>query len=134
MTARDDTRLNGRHPEFARMSLRPGIGQSAMHEVANEILNLNLEERMDDVPSSLRHGNRLLPLGRYLRRSLRTLVGRDPSAPQSTLDQTKADLQDLREAAFNNSRSFQKEIIKNGDQAVRNMEARQRIYKKAKPL
>lgn len=134
MTAPDDTRLNGRHPEFARMSLRPGIGQSALHEVAHEILNLNLEERMDDVPSSLRHGTRLLPLGRYLRQSLRELVGRDKAAPQSTLDQTKADLQELRETAFNNSRSFQKEIIKSGDQAVKNMESRQRIYKKAKPL
>lgn len=38
MTRADDLRLNGRHPEFARMSLRPGIGADAMHEVASTLL------------------------------------------------------------------------------------------------
>lgn len=92
MTNRQDPRLNGRDPEFARMSLKPGIGALAMHDVASTLLTFNLDETQGDVPSSLRHGNRLLPLGRYLRRYLRTLVGKDPKAPHATLLESEARL------------------------------------------
>lgn len=74
MTAWDDVRLNGRHPEFARMSLRPGIGASAMSDVAAALFNQHGWDeitRTGDVPSVLRHGSRMFPLGRYLRRELR---------------------------------------------------------------
>lgn len=98
MTASTDIRLNGRHPEFARMSLRPGIGADMMDEVASTLMTYGLETQAD-VPSALRHGNRVLPLGRYLRRRLRERIGKDPSAPQSTMDEIAEEMRPLREAA-----------------------------------
>lgn len=92
MTSTQDQRLNGRHPEFARMSLRPGIGAYSMDQIADTLKNFNLDHSMADVPSALQHGKKLLPLGRYLRRKLRTLVGRDPATPQVTLDEIRKDV------------------------------------------
>lgn len=134
MTAPDDTRLYGRHPEFSRQSNRPGIGHGFMHEVASSLMQFNLEDTQADVPSALRHGTRLLPLGRYLRTELRKLVGMDPSAPEATLLEAAQRLQDVRESAFNNSRSFKKEIVKAADQKVLNMETKLRIHRKVRTL
>lgn len=86
LTNKHDVRLNGRHPEFSRMSLRPGIGADAMHDVASTVLEFDLVQSQGDVPSALRHGSRILPLGRYLRRTLRTLSTGAPDAPQVSLD------------------------------------------------
>lgn len=95
MTRTDDMRLNGRWPEFSRMSLRPGIGHGMMHEVASTLMQFNLEHAEADVPVSLRHGKRLLPLGRYLRKTLRTMVGKEENAPEIVLELAKLELQDL---------------------------------------
>lgn len=132
MTAKDDVRLKGLPPEFARMSLRPGIGADAMHDVASTLLQFDLVEGDADVPSALRHGKRLLPLGNYLTRKLRTYVGKDEKAPESVLQSVKKELQPLRDAAFENSRSLKKEIVQAADQAVLNMEARQEIFRQRK--
>lgn len=70
--------LYGRPPEFARMSLRPGIGALAMPDVANACLTTygsTLISENRDVPSALQHGKKLWPLGRYLRRRLRYEMG-----------------------------------------------------------
>lgn len=82
MTAPDDPRLKGRYPEFARMSLRPGIGAGMMDETASTLMFHELEKRLADVPSALRHGDKELPLGRYLRRRLRERIGREPGEPK----------------------------------------------------
>lgn len=99
LTDPNDERLKGRYPEFARMSTRPGLGADAMHDVADVLLRLDLEEAMADVPSALRHGKRLMPLGRYLRRHLRTLVGKEPDAPIQTQQEQEAKLQSMYEAS-----------------------------------
>lgn len=112
MTRHDDERLEGRLPEFARMSLRPGLGLFMMHDIASHLLDLEKFERMIDVPLELQHGRKRMPLGRYLRRKLRTFVGRDEKTPQSVLDQQKEELRPLRETAFRNSRPFKEEILK----------------------
>lgn len=78
MTSADDPRLGGRHPEFARMSLNPGIGARAMDSVA-ELLYTKHGSRelaeLGDVPGVLRHGDKSFPLGRYLKRKLREKMG-----------------------------------------------------------
>lgn len=77
MTKKDDKRLSGRHPEYARMSLKPGIGADAMTDVAG-----SLEEHADLIlgstgtfPTVLQHASKKLPLGRYLRGILRQRMG-----------------------------------------------------------
>jgi len=76
----DNPRLEGRHPEYARMSNRPGgIGASAMQIVADAIMgNEHLMQQIKDegdVPSTLRIGKKLEPLGQYLRQQLRNCLG-----------------------------------------------------------
>lgn len=127
LTSRDDPRLNGRHPEFSRMSRRPGIGYDFMHEVASTVLQHDLSVD-EDVPTTLRHGSRTLPLGRYLTRRLRKLTGRDEKAPQTKLDAIAEELRPLREIAFDNSRSFKQEVVKDGDQKVLNAETKAKIF------
>lgn len=130
MTSKDDFRLGDRYPEFARMSLKPGIGAEFMHEVGSALMEFDLEEKQGDVPSALRHGKRIMPLGRYLRRKLRTVVGMEENAPESTLREAQERLQPLREAAFNNSQSFKKTVVAAADNKVAQMENRNRIWKK----
>lgn len=130
MTAKDDPRLTGRHPEFSRQSNRGGIGKGAMYEVASTFLEFNLEDTQADVPSALRHGSRLLPLGRYLKKEFRKMVGRDEKTPQIILDETQKELQNLRQYAFDNSLSFSKVVAENGAQARLNLEAKAKLWKK----
>lgn len=87
------------YPEFARMSLKPGIGAMFMPEVASVLLSHNLDISLPDVPTSLQVGTRVRPLGRYLTRELRKHVGMEPNAPKATLEAQKARLQDLRQTA-----------------------------------
>lgn len=77
LTRSDDDRLHGRYPEFARMSLRPGIGALAIEEVAAALQNRagwDYIGDVGDVPSVLRHGRKSMPLGRYMRTRLRAAM------------------------------------------------------------
>jgi uncharacterized Rmd1/YagE family protein len=59
-------------PEYSTMSNRPGIGAHAVPKIA-EALQLWPEglTPTGDVPTSIMHGNRKLPLGNYLREKIR---------------------------------------------------------------
>lgn len=129
-TRQDDPRLEGRLPEFARMSLRPGLGLFSMHEVASVLLDQTNLERYVDVPLALQHGARPMPLGRYLRRKLRTYIGRDERTPDVALEIQKEQLRPLQETAFNNSTSFREEILKASEGKRINLEARNRVKKR----
>ena len=78
MTSAKDPRLHGRYPEFARMSLRPGLGAHAMQEVS-EVLKTEygqtIYEKTGDLPTALRQGRKSLYLGRYLRSVLTRFMG-----------------------------------------------------------
>lgn len=140
MTKKDDPRLEpGMHPEFARMSLRPGIGADFVPEIASTMLEFNLEKRPDDVPSSLAHGKRKLPLGRYLKKRLRQHIGRDVLAPPSSFEEQFKEMQDVYARSIAAQKtgeeiSPKKILIKDGNQKVLQMEAKQRIFKKGKTL
>lgn len=79
LTSPYDPRLNGRHPEFARMSNRPGIGALAVPAFANTVSTYGLDdlEATGDVPTNYREGGQSRPLGRYLRTKLRKELNLD---------------------------------------------------------
>jgi len=134
MTRRDDPRLDGRDPEFARMSLKPGLGADFMHEVASTELQFNLVEKQGDVSSALRHGAKQMPLGRYLTKKLRTYQGLDDKAPQIVLDKVKEAVRPVQEAAFNASESFSLALKKSRAAKVSSFESRQKIFKGRRSL
>lgn len=103
----------GRHKQFSRMSLKPAIGLSLMHDVASTLMQHDLERRLIDVPISLQHGSHQWPLGRFLRRKLRTFIGRSPNAPQEILKQQETELQTMRENSWANQTSLKTTILEN---------------------
>lgn len=99
-TRDDDPRLEGRLPEFARMSLRPAIGLFAMDDIASDLMSLqSYDDRYIDVPLALSHGQKQMPLGRFLRRKLRERLGRSPNTPEAVINAQKEELLPMREAA-----------------------------------
>lgn len=137
LTKADDPRLRpGCLPEFARMSLKPGIGFYAMDDVASELLRYDLHQRMADVPSTLRHGPRERPLGRYLTRRLRALVGRNEAAPQSVYDKVAEEMLPLRLAAKTSTEapSLKDQIKLAAEPKNLRRERLRKIYRKARPL
>lgn len=130
LTRADDTRLRGRVPEFARMSLKPGIGYNAMFDVADVMMLYRSSDA--DVPVCLDYGGRGKgrPLGAYLRRELRKMIGRDEKAPQAALDKIAAEMLPLRMVArlSEENPSFKQQVIKAGDASAARLEYRQRFF------
>lgn len=135
MTAKDDTRLCGRHPEFTRMSLRPAIGRDAMDEVASVLMTHRLDQE-EDVPASLRIGSHEWPLGRYLRQQLRMRIGRDAKAPQETIEAIRSELSVMwadswdTEVGFYSESAFKKKVVDEKHQARLNQDARLKLKKR----
>lgn len=131
--------------EFARMSLRPGIGASAMGDVGR---SLSSEAGLDwvavngDVPAVLRHGKRLLPLGRYLRRRLRGELGfgsldTPPEAVRMYGLQKAAEKAEARAALYKTGLAawdVEKIMIDTRSQKSKNLEARFRILDQKRSL
>lgn len=130
MTKPDDYRLEGRLPEFARMSLRPGIGLGMMDELASTLLEHKLDDKMIDVPTSLQHGKNKWPLGRYLRRRLRARIGREENAPLETIRQAQEKMQPLREIAWNTDKPLKEVYLKSTEGRRIQIEARERRKRK----
>lgn len=137
MTRFDDPRLGNRHPEFARMSLKPGIGHGILEKVAAQITRYNLLTPEGDVPVTLRHGTTEWPLGRYLRRQLRKSLGLDPRSPsvQTASASYHAFLQDeamlqLRKAARADSEnpSLKFHLLKASEGERLQMKRRQNLF------
>lgn len=110
----DHEALAGNHPEFARMSRRPGLGQQALQIVADSLMSYGGAAKLaelGDVPSSIKVGGKTFPLGRYLRSQLRTLVGWPAKAPPDTMLKTSAKI--IMEGEFREKRRYSHEVNAN---------------------
>lgn len=127
--------LAGRHPEFTRMSLKPGIGASAMDDL---ISGSGVHLWHDgDVPSFLRHGGKKMPLGRYLKEKIREKLGLcDTGTPQDKLgevyDKMQALHEDFKADPENSYKSFKAHLIDTNKGRVASIEARARIFNNKK--
>lgn len=140
LTAKDNPLLEGRHPEFARMSNKPGIGRDAADIIAKRLLERHLDWSTGDVPHELRIGKRTIPLGRYLLRRLRTQVGFSEEYIKEIRDKVSleqsVELQALLQDALLTSPSatprqvYLDRII----QRLRDTEARAKLFKKREAL
>ena len=131
MTAESDERLRGRTPEFATMSLKPGIGAEAMAIVAKTLLHYGVCDDLDDVPKVLRMGKKLMPTGNYLTKRLRKEVGRDTKIPQAEFEKVYAPVYDVLLAASKSEEVSPLAHIQTRDlQKIRNLEGKEDIFKK----
>lgn len=82
MTHADDPRLEGRNPEFALMSRRPGIGQGVAPALA-ELWSTELGRKeffeKGGVSTELRVEGQVWPLDRYMRQRIAEVAGLDRS-------------------------------------------------------
>lgn len=128
--------LGERHPEFARCSNRPGIGAAVCDEIAHKLLLHNLEQVIDDVPHTLRHGRKEWPLGIYLRRRIRQRIGRSKNAPASVIQAMAEKLQPLRDRSALNAvpgqkqEAFRQAIIDSNMGRIIQETAKNRRYRK----
>lgn len=140
MTAKDDSRLGDRHPEFARMSLKPGIGAPAMKIVAESLKNIhgqNYIAKNHDVPDSLHHGGKNNPLGRYLRRKLRAELGLPEKSETASIKRQMQMYELLESFKTAKNGSYQqavKSYVQQIKQKILNVEGKTLIFRKAKRI
>lgn len=105
MTAKDDPRLEGRSPEFARMSLKPGIGALAVGRIAETIRARCDASSLVDAPPFLKSGEQTLLLGRYVRGLIRKELGysEDGKMPEIVQQEIALKLRALHAYALENN-------------------------------
>lgn len=125
MTHASDPRLQGRVPEFARMSLWPGIGA---HALANIVIALKKYGQEDRLPSQLGHGQKKMPLGRYLRMKLSKELGHSPELKERLTDEALSEayeqLQLVRSYAFATEKTVREVFREVNEPHSRQLEAR----------
>lgn len=137
MTKHDDPRLGGRYPEFSTMSLRPGIGASAIETVATA-LSAEADRRnydwLDDLPNVLRHGRRSLPLGRYLLGRLRKRLDITDDIPVMAQDIRDGQMYAMYKAALaapgNKPLSYKHFLLEENAQKALNVEKKAKVFSK----
>jgi hypothetical protein len=144
LTKKDDPRLDGRLPEFSRMSRKPGIGALQIENIGDALFTEFGKDALTehgDVPISLTHGNKSLPLGKYLRDKLRDEIGvndatkeKAKEAYQTELLAMWADYLNDPEIPEEKKLSLKKHIQDRDHQKILNMETKHNIKKRSKLL
>lgn len=133
MTKVDDVRLQGRFPEFARMSLRPGIGALSLQPVIESLQRYRTVESEGDVPAGLRHGSSVMPLGRYLREKLREVCG---GSNEAALREWNDEMLVMLASSLDDEEapSIKAQIVKSGAGEFARTVAMRKLYKERKGL
>lgn len=142
LTDSTDPRLNGRCPEFATMSRRPGIGSSAMATIAATLKTEQgrlLLQSSGDVPKTLKLGRRSIPLGRFLISKLRLELGMTPdditAAKMAIGEAQSIELRALFETHNAVTADQRKEVWqKSVEQKILNTESRASAFAKRRTL
>jgi len=136
LTNPKDERLDGRPPEFARMSLRPGIGALSADEVASVLLTHRLDSP-EYLPTSLAHGKSKLPVGRYIRERIRQRIDVSKEDLQKYLDDNQnPEVRAMREIAFSNAPvgskafAFKQALIDHAEGAIIQAESKMKPKRK----
>lgn len=145
MTKKDDPRLDGRYPEYARMSLKNGgIGATYLPVIESVLLTNEYAKQTlaveGDVPASLKGSGRSLPLGRYLRSKLREkILPNQTSFQRDWLRREKdaAQMQLVREGSLTLEEFFRQKGFVSGenrdekvDQMALNLKARSTLRRR----
>lgn len=147
MTKKSDTRLGGRFPEFARMSLKPGLGATAMPIIAEKVLSnywTSESLKSEGAPRFLKAGGSFLPFDRYLRGKLEHEFGFDQSLCGKLRRESlrsEAFLKELSDVssdpvaltAFLRSKGFEPSLETKA-QMARSLEARFKINKQGRKI
>lgn len=121
---------DGRYPDFARMSLRPGIGRGFAKHIATAMRHHEWQmENEGDVPTGLKHGKKPRPLGSYLRRAIREELGREKTAPLEKQLENSARLLPVRLLARSSTKSVGQLHAEATAQEALNKTSRVAIYK-----
>jgi len=129
--------LDNRYPEYARMSLRPGIGAGAMEDVARVLQERKIDTDVygGDVPYSLRSKNKGMLFGKYLRGKLREYLGYESKdAPAAIQQEWASEMRkmraDLASDPENQGKSYQQAIVDRDIQKLRNIRVRSQRHPK----
>ena len=124
--------LHGRSPEFAHMSLKPGIGAGTIKKIARDTYGLLPD---GEVPRILKHGRKNLPLGRYLRTLLTRELGLDEESEKSkNIKNYSKEMSELYQSLKDHPKigkkdhSFQNMLQEKNTQKIREIETRYQIH------
>lgn len=143
LTNKNDERvqkvLGGRYPEFARMSLKPGIGAGAVSALTDTLTSefgSNIILQNGDVPLTVSYGRKTRPLGRYLREKLRERLGfHEKGTPKEVLRKVSfekwTEYDEASKLPKYKTRPWRK-VLDKEKQKVLNMEKRYNLYTKNK--
>lgn len=132
MTRKGDPRLQGRAPEFARMSTHPGIG----HAYALQLVSSLRENKAalsalanGAVPSAVLMGRKRMMLGRYLRQ----VVADETKLPMVSEERREAYLAELFDLCQAEEGSSLTEAVIDR-QGIVNLESRERLFHSRRTL
>lgn len=129
--------LQGRKPEFARMSNKPGIGASfipAIIDMLETTHGKDLVVELGDAPDLIQIGGKDILLGKYLKNKLRDEIGITDEQKERKLSQLqKENVQEWLQYVEETPRHYkgQKAYLQEKNiQKVRDLEKRQTMFKK----
>lgn len=135
MRRKDDYRLNGLHPEFARMSLRPPIGDPAMAVLAKSLGDILVD---GDVPKSVLIDGKHVSLGRTMIRKLREYCGMNDEEVQRAKDKISMgrsiELLPVFLAALKAEASFKDAYVESISGSIESVKAKAKLRQKGETL